>query len=391
MEFFIETRLRQLKQHFPDVEIKVIAPIPWFPFTYNFFGSYASLAKAPRYENRFGIDVYHPRFFVLPKIGMTLTPKTLSIAIYKKAKELIEDGFNFDLIDGHYFYPDGVAIAKIAKKLSKPFTVTARGSDINFLPKFSRPKKEIQKVLSQAEHKIAVCEALKQEMIYLGATANSITTLRNGVDLKLFSFTDELKQSILREKLGLPIKKEIIISVGHLIERKGHHIVLDSLRYLPHSLLLIAGSGVNQKKLNALVIKFKLQKRVIFLGDLTQEQLARYYGAANVLVLASSREGWANVLLESMACGTPVIATNIWGTPEVVKSKEAGLLVERDSKAISEGLKLLLSHPPKRKETRQYAEQFNWYATSLGQYQIFSTLVKSTPISINKIQRTKNT
>ena len=127
---FIETRLKHLKQHFPDVKIKVIAPIPWFPFKQAIFKDYAEYAKAPLSETRFGMEILHPRFFVLPKIGMNLTPKTLEKAIYKSAISLINQGFEFDLIDGHYFFPDGVAIAKVAKKLAKPFTVTARGTDI---------------------------------------------------------------------------------------------------------------------------------------------------------------------------------------------------------------------------------------------------------------------
>ncbi|MGR5245383.1 glycosyltransferase family 4 protein [Vibrio sp. PID23_8] len=373
---FIETRLRHLKQHFPDVEIKVIAPIPWFPFRQPMFGAYASYANAPLHENRFGMDVYHPRYVVVPKIGMTLTPHTLANTIYKKAAELIQQGFDFDIIDGHYFYPDGVAISQAAEKLGKPFTVTARGTDINLIPEFTKPKKDIQAVLKRSDHNMAVCEALRKEMITLGAEPNSVTTLRNGVDLELFSYVDELKQTALRAELNLPQDKPIIISVGHLIERKGHHFVIESLRQLPSVLLLIAGNGPDENQLKQQVIKNQLQDRVIFLGSLSQSELANYYGAANALVLASSREGWANVLLESMACGTPVVATNIWGTPEVVQNIQAGVLVDRDSNSIAQGVQHLLENPPQRNHTRLYAEQFDWFTTSQGQYDVFSSLLE---------------
>ena len=382
---FIETRLKHLRQHFPDVEIKVIAPVPWFPFQADVFGAYASYAKAPLYETRFGIEVYHPRFLAVPKVGMNLTPKTLYAAIYKKASELLEKGFDFDVIDGHYFYPDGVAIAKVARKLAKPFTVTARGTDINFIPKFTKARKAIQQVITQANHNMAVCDALRNEMITLGGEAGAITTLRNGVDLKLFAFADESTQIALRKKLALPLNKKIILSVGHLIERKGHHLIISALKALPEVLLLIAGNGKDEKKLKKQVAKLDLSAQVRFLGSLEQPDLVDYYGAVNALVLASSREGWANVLLESMACGTPVVASNIWGTPEVVQSKEAGVLVERNEQAIVEGVMLLLSDLPKRKTTRQYAEQFNWYATSQGQYQIFSSLIHQTPLAVQKV------
>lgn len=374
---FIETRLRHLKLHFPNVEIKVIAPVPWFPFRQPMFGSYASYANAPLHEKRFGMDVYHPRYVVVPKVGMTLTPHTLASTIYKQALQLIQHGFDFDLIDGHYFYPDGVAISQTAEKLGKPFTVTARGTDINLIPEFAKPKKDIQTVLNRSNHNMAVCEALRQEMISLGAEPNSVTTLRNGVDLQLFPYIDESTQVALRAQLHLPQDKTIIISVGHLIERKGHHLVIESLRQLPSILLLIAGNGPEEKHLKQLVLKNQLQDRVMFLGSLSQNELANYYGAANALVLASSREGWANVLLESMACGTPVVATNIWGTPEVVQNKQAGVLVERDSRAIARGIQALLEDPPERNDTRLYAEQFDWFTTSQGQYNIFRTIVNA--------------
>ncbi|WP_375750131.1 glycosyltransferase family 4 protein [Vibrio sp. HN007] len=375
---FIETRLRHLRLHYPDVEAKVIAPIPYFPSKHPLFGSYAEYAKAPYYEKRHDIDVYHPRYIVIPKIGMTMTPATLAKAIYKQAKQLIEDGYDFDLIDGHYFYPDGVAIEMAAKKLGKPFTVTARGTDINLIPQFEKPKRQIQHVLSQSSHSMAVCEALRQEMINLGGKPEEVTTLRNGVDLELFSLSDKSQQLEHRSHLALPNDRPIVISVGHLIERKGHHLVIEALTHVPDALLLIAGNGPEEHKLKDMVNQLKLTARVRFLGSLSQTELCLYYGASDALVLASSREGWANVLLEAMACGTPVVATNIWGTPEVVKDKQAGELVSREPLDIARGINYLLSNLPEREETRTYAEQFDWLTTSTGQYEIFTKLLNNT-------------
>ncbi|MDB1123721.1 glycosyltransferase family 4 protein [Vibrio algarum] len=373
---FIETRLRHLREHYPDVEAKVIAPIPYFPSSHPVFGSYAENAKAPHYEKRHDIDVFHPRYLVVPKIGMTLTPETLANSIYKQALQMIADGYDFDLIDGHYFYPDGVAIAKVARKLNKPFTVTARGTDINLIPKFVKPKKQIQQVLKQSDHNMAVCEALRKEMITLGAEPNKVTTLRNGVDLDLFSFIDEQKKQVLKDKFNLPKETPVIISVGHLIERKGHHLVIEALKQVPNTLLLIAGDGPEKKSLQRLTDRIGVKDRVRFLGSLSQIELSQYYGASDLLVLASSREGWANVLLEAMACGTPVVATNIWGTPEVVTTKEAGQLVERDSSNIAAGVLSVLNNLPERQKTRHYAENFDWLSTSTKQYELFNKIIK---------------
>ena len=379
---FIETRLRQLRRQYPDVEIKVIAPIPYFPFKHPLFGDYAQYANAPDCEVRFGMEVYHPRYFVVPKIGMTLTPQTLAHTVLRQAKRLLAEGFNFDLIDGHYFYPDGVAIAKVAKKLNKPFTVTARGTDINLIPEFTKPRRQIQQVFKQANHTMAVCEALRQSMINLGAEPTHVSTLRNGVDLNLFAFQDEHQQMLLRQKLALPEHSPVIISTGHLIERKGHHLVIDAVQSLTDVTLLIAGSGPDGKTLERQVHKAGMTERVRFLGSLSQTELAEYYGAADLSVLASSREGWANVLLESMSCGTPVVATNIWGTPEVVQTPEAGRLVKRTANDLRQGIIDLLDTLPVRSQTRAYAEQFTWQSTSEAQYRIFNAIVNHQPIPV---------
>ncbi|MGB7998260.1 MAG: glycosyltransferase family 4 protein, partial [Photobacterium halotolerans] len=373
---FVETRLRQLKKHYPQTDITVIAPVPWFPFSHPVFGQYSDYASVPFTESRYGIRIYHPRYLVIPKLGMSLTPSTLARSLHKQIARLMQQGFDFDLIDGHYFYPDGVAIASVASTLNKPFTMTARGTDINLIPAYPKARKRIQQVLSVSNHNLAVCEALRQSMIELGAVPDKVSTLRNGVDLELFSFSDESQQPALRQALNLPVNVPVILSVGLLIERKGHHLVIEALRHIPDALLLIAGTGPKAKALSALAKQHGVAQRVRFLGKLSQEELSAYYGAADLLALASDREGWANVLLEAMACGTPVVATNIWGTPEVVRKPQAGTLVERNVTAIAEGIRQLLKKPFSRADTRHYAEQFDWSATSEGQYQLFNRLIK---------------
>jgi glycosyltransferase involved in cell wall biosynthesis len=104
--------------------------------------------------------------------------------------------------------------------------------------------------------------------------------------------------------------------------------------------------------------------------------LKKYYGAADALVLASSREGWANVLLESMACGTPVIASNVWGTPEVVASPDAGILMsERTPQGLVQAVHALRASYPQHEATRRYAEKFSWDDTTQGQIKLFQKIL----------------
>ncbi|HEY2008377.1 MAG TPA: glycosyltransferase family 4 protein [Rhizomicrobium sp.] len=370
---FVENRLRWLTKD-GRVKASVIAPVPWAP-AFIRKPEFAKLRAVPREESRNGFTVHHPRYLVLPKVGMNLTPYTLYRALYREFRKLHQAGERFDLIDAHYFYPDGVAAAMLGRTFGIPVVITARGTDINLIPQFRRPRQLILKAARDAGALITVCQALKDELAGLGVPDAKITALRNGVDLEQFK---PLDRASLRQKWQ--VSGFVLASVGLLIERKGHHLAIEALAGIPDATLLIAGAGPDREKLEALARTLGVGQRVRFLGALDTKSLTEIYNCADALVLASSREGWANVLLESMACGTPVIATAVWGTPEVVAAPEAGLLTERDTASIADAMGRLKSHPPERQATRRYAEKFDWQPTTEGQIAIFrSLLARGTP------------
>ena len=369
---FVETRLRELLKT-GQVQAKVVAPVPWFPSKSPRFGEYAQFAATPRFEHRNGLDVHHPRYLLLPKVGMNLAPYTMALGALSTVRRLQREGFDFDLIDAHYYYPDGVAAGLLAKWLGKPFFVTARGTDLNLIPEYPFPRKLILKTASAASGSIGVCKALIDSLEQLGADPVKLHTLRNGVDLE--RFTPEPRE-LARQRLGLQTQGPYLLSVGHLIERKGHHIAIEALVALPGVTLLIAGSGPEERALKSLASRLGVSDRVHWAGVVPQAELRWWYSAADVLTLCSSREGWANVLLEAMACGTPVIATDIWGTSEVVSTEAAGRLMERrDARALADAWQDLMSSMPARPTTRQYAEGFSWDATTQGQRQLFEDVI----------------
>ena len=368
---FVEQRLRHLLGS-GRVQSRVVAPVPWFPWRHDVFGKYATLARVPRTEERYGIEVVHPRYPLVPKIGTTTAPIFMANAVASTVRACLRDGYDFDVIDAHYFYPDGVAAALLAQRLHKPLVITARGTDINLFPQYRLPRTMIKWAAQRADGVITVCQALKDELVGLGVPEGKITVLRNGVDLELFEPVDRGKW---RQEFELA--NTTLLSVGHLIKRKGHDIVIRALAALPDADLLIAGDGEEEAALRRLATGCGVADRVRFLGDIPQDRLKYYYGAVDALVLASSREGWANVLLESMACGTPVIATNVWGTPEVVAAKEAGVLMsERTPEALVEACRELMAEYPDRADTRRYAERFSWAETTRGQLRIFEQVMK---------------
>ncbi len=379
---FVETRLRHLVAS-DEIDARVVAPVPWFPFRNRHFGRYASYARVPREERRAGLSVAHPRYPVVPKVGMNVAPSLLANAVRPSIRRLIDEGFDFDLIDAHYFYPDGVAAAMLARHFNKPLVITARGSDLTLFPQFRQPRQAILWAAREADAIVTVCQALKEEMVRLGTDPVRITTLRNGVDLTLFQPVDRVCE---RRRLGL--QGFTLLSVGNLIPLKGHDLVIQALTQLPDTTLLIAGQGPERATLASLARSLNVTSRVQFLGAVPQSTLRVYYGAADALVLASSREGWANVLLESMACGTPVVATRVWGTPEVVAAPEAGVLVDdRSVEGLVRAISVLRDARPDRAATRRYAEGFSWDDTTAGQLRVFRDILRCSEVATTRISK----
>jgi glycosyltransferase involved in cell wall biosynthesis len=366
---FVATRLEKLVAS-NEVAAEVLAPVPWLP-PFVRYPQAGRLDLVPRLTRRGTLTVWHPRYLVVPKIGMTLAPRTLFDTMRRTLGRLIAEGKRFDLIDAHYFYPDGVAAVRLGREFGIPVVVTARGTDLSLIPDFAGPRRMIQNAAAKADGLITVCQALKDRLVELGVAPDRVTVLRNGVDLVLFSPGD--RESARNE---FKLTRRTLASVGWLIERKGHHHVIGALPRLPDTDLLIVGEGPERTNLERLASSLGVADRVRFLGTMDQRQLSTVYAAADALVLASSREGWANVLLEAMACGTPVVASAVWGTPEVVADPAAGVLMKTiNAEGVVEGVQRLFARLPARPETRRYAEGFDWDATTQGQLRMFRKIL----------------
>ncbi len=356
---FVENRLRHLVAS-GEAESTVLAPVPWFPGR--------SPGTVPAEERRHDLAVHHPRFLAVPKLGLATNPYALFRAARAAFRRLRAEGLEFDLIDGHYLYPDGVAAVWLAEEAGLPVVLTARGSDTSQLPHYRIPGRLIRQAIDRADALIAVSAALGEGLVALGAPPGKVTVLRNGVDLALFRPHPD--RPAARAALGLD--GPTLISVGHLIERKRNHLTIEALPLLPGHTLLLVGEGPERPALEALANRLGVAAHVRFEGAVPHKDLPRYYTAADVMVLASSREGWANVLLEAMACGTPVVATPAWGSREAVAAPEAGIVVDEASgAAIAEAIRRLSAAPPARAATEAYAAQFSWDETTTGQLALF--------------------
>ncbi|TAM91872.1 MAG: glycosyltransferase family 4 protein [Rhodanobacteraceae bacterium] len=352
---FVEERLRHMVES-GRVTATVVAPVPWFPFRYRRFGAYAAFARVPEYEQRHGIHIHHPRYPVIPKLGMNIAPPLMYHALLPVLRKLMAGEASFDLIDAHYFYPDGVAAVRLAVALGKPVVIAARGSDVNVISRRWFPARKIQSAAARASAIVTVSEALKKKVVTLGVSTGKIVTLRNGVDLDCFR---PLDRDAVRAEMNLV--GPVWLAVGNLVELKGVHITLTALEKAPSATLLVAGEGPEEARLRELANRLGVALRVRFLGAIPHAELCRYYNAADAMMLASSYEGMPNVVLESLACGTPVVAAPFESAGELISAPEAGEIAEsRTPEAMASAWQRLEGRRPARAATRRFAEQFGW-------------------------------
>ena len=369
---FVETRLRRLVRD-AGVEARVVAPVPWFPFRAPAFGPYASFASTPRRSVRDALPVTHPRYLMLPKLGVGFQPDSMARAAAADIARWQDEGWRPDIIDAHYLYPDGVAAALLAERFALPFVVTARGTDVNVLARTPGIAERILWAARRASTVIAVSHRLRDGLVQVGLDASQVVVLRNGVDTDLFRPEDPTAS---RTRLGLP-SGPLAICVGHLLPEKGWPLALEALARLPTWRLAFFGDGPLKQEFMALTRKLGIEERVSFRPTLPQPELRHVYSAADVMLLTSTREGWPNVVLESMACGTPVVAVDVGAVVEMITDPAVGRIVPgRDAEALAAAVEALREQRPDRARIRRHATQFGWEPISQGQLQVMTRAIE---------------
>lgn len=359
---FIRERMFRIGQHLP---LTVVAPVPWFPLQ-SLIRRWRPhfRPKVSLKEVQSGIEVLHPRFFSFPGVFKRMDGIFMAIAAFACLRALKREG-KLDVLDAHFAYPEGYAATLLARWLGVPCTITLRGTESRLArtPVFRRL---MAAALARAERVFAVSSSLAEVALGLGLPCERVRVIGNGVDLEKFVPMDRLEA---RTRLGIPPEARVLVTVGALVERKGFHRVMDSLQRLigemPDLHYLVVGGASPEGDMGAQLkeqaSQCGLAGHVHFLGSLAPENLREPLSAADVFVLSTRNEGWANVLLEAMACGLPVVTTDVGGNREVVCRPELGIVVSfGDPVALDRAIRRALDQTWDKAAIRAYATRNSW-------------------------------
>lgn len=359
---FIRERMFRVGKHLPIV---IVSPKAWSPIDWlirRFRPRFRPLA--PLYDVQDGVAVYAPRFFSVPGLFKRWDSTFMALGSCLTVRKLQRE-FHFNLIDAHFGYPDGHAASLLARWFKAPLTITLRGSEKTYTetPIF---RGHVVQGLRIASKVIGVSDSLRRLAVQLGAPEDKTVAIGNAVDS--YRFRPE-SRTVARERLGLNDADPVMISVGWLIERKGFHRVIELmpalLQHHPNLRYLIVGGAAGadsmEAQLKQQVAAAGLQDHVLFLGPMQPDALKWPLSAADLFVLATRREGWANVFLEAMACGLPVVATDVDGNTEVVCSPELGVTVPfGDASALQMAISSSLVKRWDKAAIRRHAEENSW-------------------------------
>ena len=350
---------------------RVVSPVPYFPRVSG-FGRWSQMAQHPSEEDLEGIRIWHPRYFLLPKVGMPFHGLGMYWGSLKLVRRLHRE-HGFGILDAHFAYPDGLAAVLLGRRLGMPVVLTIRGSDINLSSRFATIRPMISFVLRQASAVIAVSRSLADGARALGAPPERVRVVRNGVDTRVFRWRPQREA---RSLLGLSVRGTLVLSVGNLVQTKGFDLALHALSGMKEEgkgiRYAVVGEGPLRKPLERLAERMGVQDRVRFLGEVPQDRLALWYCASDLVCIPSRREGTPNVLLEALACGAPVVASRVDGIPEVMRSGEDGLLCDpEDVPGLRTALRTALGTRWDREAIAQRHAGRGWEATARETLAIF--------------------
>jgi len=341
-------------------ELKVTAPIAWFPFK-SFIEKDHTYSQIPKKEIIEGIETFHPKYIMTPKIGRSLYGVMFFLSILVPVLKIYKT-FKFDIIFATWAYPDSFAAVLISKLFRKPIITKVHGTDINEYAEFWLRRRLIRFTLNNSCCVISVSQALRNRMIEIGVKPEKIKVIYNGIDADIFKLLDKTDA---RKELGIDISKKVILFVGNLKPVKGLTYLIKGFAGIANSsqnvVLILIGEGELRKELEDEIKKHGIENCVQILGTRSHKEIPKWMNACDLLCLPSLNEGVPNVILEALACGIPVVTSNVGGIPEIIISTNYGIMVNpKDADRLQKALIECLERKWDREAIHSYSARFSW-------------------------------
>lgn len=335
---FVRHQLRLLAERHP---VRVVAPVAWAD------EARALLAGQPRGRRvtHDGLSVEHPVYWYPPHVGRRWYGHFFARSVRGAVRRAVRE-FRPDVLFAPWAYPDGWAAVRLGRAAGLPVVLQVHGSDVRLLDAYPARRKPTAAAVAQADGVVAVSRDLADRVVALGAAPGRVRVIRDGVDPAIFH---PGPKAAARDRVGLPPGGPVVLFIGNLVPVKAVDVLLAAAARLPADVrLMIAGAGPLRKTLEAQAARLGLEGRVTFLGARPQPELADWYRAADAFVLPSHSEGTPNVLLEASACGTPWVATNVGGIPDLAPLGASRLVPPGDPAALAAAVEQTLAAPPPR-------------------------------------------
>ncbi|MBI5102976.1 MAG: glycosyltransferase family 4 protein [Nitrospirae bacterium] len=372
------TALRDL-----GVDVKVISPVPWAPRILWFKDKWRSYGAYPREEELEGVSISRPRYLVLPYMRFRgYSGWSMFVFLYRNIKRL-RKRYDFDIIHAHTITPDGHAALMIGKYFAVPVVCTVRGSDLHEYPQRSSRIYTVSKmVLEKADAIITVSNDLAK-MATKMATPKNIQVIYNGVDTAKFCRFEN--REAVKKSLGIPVRSRVIVFAGRCEKEKGIFELLEAFARVEKKTsdiyLLIIGADHTGGAVKNLIEDYGIRDKTLLKGTIPHDEMPVCMNAGDIFVLPSYAEGMANVIYEAMACGLPVVTTNVGGMPEVVSHGSEGFLCQpKNSSELEICITALLDNPALSEEMglraiRKVREMFSWETNATKHSNLYKRLL----------------
>lgn len=338
------------------LDVSVLVPVSWMSVLRRPF-AYRRLRRAAVERWPF---VDYVIFWYVPGIGRRLHAACLFLSLLLQRLPTFLPR-RWDCMLASWGYPDAVAVSAATWLTGTPFVAKVHGSDINAFALEPARRAQIRWALNRAHHVVAVSQALAARLVEIGVAPERTSVLYNGVDPRRFH---PVPQPEAKQALGFEAHERIVLFVGNVQASKGCAELLEAFAALaarmPELRLVYAGAGPQTSALQSKTGDLGLDARVRFVGRTPHDQLVRWFGAADVLCLPSHAEGVPNVVLEAMACGTPVVATDVGGISEVLPAYAGVMVPPRDVAALEAALFTALHAEWDRERIVRHAASFDW-------------------------------